>query len=117
MACKVGHKLGAEEFWQHIRTNGGNEIDEPGGVWPDLHMSWTPIYTKDCTLCGDRTEQGEAPFCTWNCPTQALMYGDLADPQSNISLHMQELLGKGFRIFQAKSWEGSREGIIYAQKG
>jgi Fe-S-cluster-containing dehydrogenase component len=116
MACKVGHKLDQDVFWEYIRTNGGNDIDEPGGVWPNLYMSWTPVYTSKCNMCGDRTKNGDEPFCTYNCPTNALTFGDTSDPQSTISLRIEELKEKGFRIFQPHPWEASHKGIYYAQK-
>lgn len=117
MACKVGNKLDLEEWWQHVRTIGGAGIDEPSGTWPDVHMSWMPIHTSDCTLCGARTDQGQEPFCTYNCPTKAMTYGDLDDPQSLVSQKIDELRGRGFRIFKLPEWERSRSEIIYASKG
>jgi Fe-S-cluster-containing dehydrogenase component len=116
MACKVAHKLKTDEFWQYVRTIGGNAIDEPGGVWPDVWMKWMPVYTQECTLCGDRAANGQEPYCSYNCPTKALTFGDMEDPQSAISLRMQELQAKDFRIFQHQPWEGTREAIFYAEK-
>ncbi len=117
LACKVGNKLAEDEWWQHVRTLGsGTGIDEPGGQYPDLHMSWMPIHTTDCTLCGARTAEGQEPFCTYNCPTKAMTFGDLEDPQSPISLRVTELKEKGYRIFQHPAWERTRSEIIYAEK-
>jgi molybdopterin-containing oxidoreductase family iron-sulfur binding subunit len=117
LACKVGNKLAEDEWWQHVRTLGsGTGIDEPAGTWPDLHMSWMPIHTQDCTLCGERTEQGLEPFCTYNCPTKAMTFGDLEDPQSSISKRMAELKEIDYRIFRLPAWERTRPEIVYAEK-
>jgi Fe-S-cluster-containing dehydrogenase component len=116
MACRVAHKLEIDEYWQYIRTIGGNEIDEPGGTWPNLYMKWKPIYTTKCTLCGDRAVKGEEAFCSFNCPTKALTYGDISAPDSAISKRMAELKEKGFVISEASKWEGTHGGIFYAEK-
>ena len=42
------------------------------------------VATK-CHLCAHRLEQGLLPFCAWCCEGQAIHFGDLADPQSEVS--------------------------------
>jgi len=117
MACKVGNNLEVDEWWQHVRTIGsGSGIDEPGGTWPDLWMKWMPVFTEKCVLCKSRASDGLEPYCTYNCPTKALTFGDLEDPQSGISERLAELKGKGYRVFQLPAWEGSKEEIWYAEK-
>ena len=119
MACKVGNKLGERiEDWRlRVNTIGsGKGIDSPGGTWPDVWMSWEPIYTKKCTLCAERTAGGDQPFCTYNCPTKALTYGDMDDEQSAISLRMKELKDIGFSIFQKPEEENSSKNVYYAKR-
>jgi len=116
-ACKVAHNLESDEWWQVVRTIGsGAGIDEPGGTWPNAFMSWMPIHTPDCTLCGERTAQGEEPYCSYNCPTKAMTFGDMDDPSSAISVRMKDLREKGFRIFQLPVWERTRREIFYAEE-
>lgn len=38
---------------------------------------------EKCTLCGQRTSQGEKPACVHNCPAHARYYGDLDDADSD----------------------------------
>jgi Fe-S-cluster-containing dehydrogenase component len=117
MACQVAHDLPDDQWWQFIRTKGGGAgIDEPAGVFPNLRMSWMPIYTLDCTLCGDRQENGSEPYCSYNCPTKAMTFGNLDDPQSPITVRMNQLKEKGYRIFQIPAWERARPEIYYAEK-
>jgi Fe-S-cluster-containing dehydrogenase component len=117
MACKVAYDLPEDEWWQFVRTLGsGAGIDEPAGTWPNLSMSWMPTYTPDCTLCGERTQQGQDPCCDYNCPTKALTYGDLDDPKSPVSKRMAELKEKGYRVFQLSPWERTRPEIWYAER-
>lgn len=43
-----------------------------------------------CTLCSQLRETGEKPACIKNCPGRALMYGDINDPASEISIKLKE---------------------------
>ena len=47
-------------------------------VHPDGHVD-------KCTFCLHRVEQGKDPACVETCPTRALTFGDLADPQSAVA--------------------------------
>lgn len=111
LACKVGNKLSDEDFWMTVRTQGSGEgIDRPGGTWPDLHMSWIPIWTQSCVKCPSRISKGEKPYCVNSCPNGALSIGDDAVAKR------EELREKGFRFFELPSWERSKDGILYAEK-
>lgn len=116
-ACKVAYQLKEDKWWHYVRTIGsGAGVDEPAGEWPNVHMSWMPVYTSECILCVKRTRDGLEPYCTYNCPAKALTYGDLNDPDSPVSVRMRELREKGYNIFQLPAWERTRSEIHYAER-
>lgn len=112
LACKVGNGLPDEKFWLTVRTEGSGEgIDRPAGVWPDLHMSWIPIWSKSCVRCGGRLAEGELPYCVNACPNGALSVGDPAAGEC------EALRQRGFRIFKLPAWENAADNVVYASKG
>ena len=109
LACMTGNDLKDGQFFVSVRTLGSGEgIDRPAGVWPDLRMSWMPFYSKHCIKCKPRTDAGEQPYCVAQCPNRALAYG--ADAVEKIAAARE----RGARIYQLPSWEGTKEGVIYA---
>ena len=111
MACKSINKLDDEDFWVTVRTHGnGHGIDHPAGKWPNLTVSWQPIWSKKCIECAPRQAEGKPPFCVECCPTHAISFGEEADCQ------LEELKGQGFEVFELPAYESSRQGVIYARK-
>lgn len=45
---------------------------------------------EKCTLCKERTDGDEKPMCVMCCPTRARVYGDLDNPESEISKLRQQ---------------------------
>lgn len=58
---------------------------------------------EKCTFCHQRVERGEKPVCVENCLSRARKFGDLDDPESEVSRliatreHIQLLPEKGTR--------------------
>lgn len=111
LACKVGNDLPDEDFWLTVRTLGSGEgIDRPAGVWPDLHMSWLPVWSTSCIKCAGRLAEGELPYCVNACPCDALTIGQAAAEKR------EELRDREFRFFELPPWEKTKSDILYAEK-
>lgn len=61
----------------------GYVVDFPLGDWdaPE-HI---PGTAEKCTFCAHRLERGEVPACMEQCPGRARYWGDMDDPESEIS--------------------------------
>lgn len=129
--CAVAYKLPDDltQWWINVKTvatgtgpstteaTSGNAIDEPTGTWPNLSLDWIPVATTKCTLCPARTQAGLDPYCVWNCPNKARIYGDLDDPASKVSLAMKGYKDRGYKIYQlSDAGTASHAAMYYAEK-
>ena len=68
-----------------------------------------PIGTvRKCTFCAHRLARGEEPACVETCIGDARYFGDVADPQSLVSL-----LNASPRAFRLKEELGTRPRVTY----
>jgi molybdopterin-containing oxidoreductase family iron-sulfur binding subunit len=65
---------------------------------------------EKCTLCEHRVTKGELPYCVEACPANARIFGDLNDPNSDVSY----ILGK-FRAWRLKENHGTEPKVFYVR--
>ena len=69
-----------------------------------------------CTLCAEARERGEEPACVRNCSGRALHFGDINDPESEVSRLIREA-GEGhvFRLRDFGNGPSTRYILKHAQ--
>ena len=58
---------------------------------------------EKCTMCKERTDRGEEPMCVRCCLSKARVFGDLDDPDSEISRILRER--RSTRLLEEKGTE------------
>lgn len=51
-------------------------------------------FADKCTFCLHRVQRGQLPACVETCPTKALTFGDLDDPDSDVAKVLHERRSK-----------------------
>lgn len=74
----------------------------------ESYRKWQPHTVQKCTFCVDRLEKDLDPACVQTCPTRALVFGNLNDPNSEIS---RVLRGRSY--FQPRAELGTDPSLYY----
>ncbi len=84
--CMAACPYNARFFnWGKLTDNPYFEGEEPT-LYEQLRESEHPVgVVEKCTRCTDLTSQGMLPACVQTCPTNARVFGDLDDPESEVS--------------------------------
>jgi molybdopterin-containing oxidoreductase family iron-sulfur binding subunit len=75
---------------------------------PDVPVEEKAGVVEKCTFCVQRTRNGQTTACTEACPVGARKFGDLNDPESEVS----QLL-KTRRVWRLKEETGTEPMIWY----
>jgi len=99
--CMAACPYGSRSFnWQDPRT----AIHDPVTTYPTREQG----VVEKCNFCSDRLVKGQQPACTEACPEQALTFGDLNDPRSDI----RQLL-EANETTQRKPELGTKPSVFY----
>ncbi len=63
---------------------------------------------EKCTFCPQRVEKGQDPACVDECPTSAILFGDMDDLMSNVSRALQKK--DHFRLLEEA---GTKPRVVY----
>ena len=77
---------------------------------PGAGLRYKGIVEK-CTFCDHLVRKGELPFCVQACPADARIFGDLNDPNSEVS----KLLNK-YRPWRLKEHLGTEPKVFYIRE-
>ena len=69
-----------------------------------------------CHNCYHRTEQGMEPACVPTCPSQALYFGDLNDPQSSVSKAIADAEQTADGVTQLRADKGTKPRMWFTGK-
>lgn len=66
--------------------NWDDPVRDPDFNYGDKDVPVRPRgVAEKCTMCKERTDRGDEPMCVICCPVKARVFGDLDDPESEIS--------------------------------
>jgi molybdopterin-containing oxidoreductase family iron-sulfur binding subunit len=75
-------------------------VDFPVGDWDAPEHLANKV--EKCTFCANRIDRGEAPACMVLCPARARHWGDLDDPNSEVSKYLGQRKGASSRLLEDK---------------
>lgn len=94
-ACVVACPYESRQFLWDIRNY------YPGNLPTPYEMLKQKDFQKGtvvkCNFCLQRLEEGQLPACVVACPAQARYFGDLDDPESEVSRLIADYRGTPFR--------------------
>ena len=82
-----------------------------------IYMDPVANQAVKCHNCYHRTEQGMEPACVPTCPSEALYFGDLNDPDSEINHAMQEAQNASGELVQLRPEKGTRPRMWFSGDG
>ncbi len=103
--CVVACPYSSRRFNWHKPSGYGENTNE---LVPKRPMG----VAEKCTLCVHRTRRGKLPRCVEACPVQARHFGDLNDPNSEISQILKQNMS--FRLLEEMNTQPS---VRYIMRG
>ncbi len=85
-ACVMACPYGARYFQDQERDYFGLEAGDGGNAYEQaLYAAHETGVVEKCDFCRRRLERGQEPACSANCMCKARIFGDLEDPDSEVS--------------------------------
>jgi Fe-S-cluster-containing dehydrogenase component len=74
VACKMEHNLPTGQYGIKIAEIGPWQISDD--KW---QLSYIPVPTDQCNLCGKRLSKGKQPACVHNCQSGVMKFGTVEE--------------------------------------
>lgn len=103
--CEVACPYGARTYMDSIKgyfKEGLTAYEQAG------YAKHQAKVEEKCTFCADRVAQGKDPACVATCPAYARHFGDLSDPNSEVSKLIASRKG-----YQLKPELGTNPSVYY----
>ena len=104
-ACRMACPYNAITFLEEIKSYFPDGMTATEEIWYSNHRAGT---AEKCDFCADRVDEGLDPACVQACPTDAMVFGDLNDPHSEVSTLIKSRAGS-----QLHSELGTNPSIYY----
>ncbi len=86
-ACILACPYDARQIWEGKKYYFG---DTPISFETRAYAAHIPGAVQKCNFCANRIDQGLRPYCVETCLTGSLVFGDLDDPNSEVSQALRE---------------------------
>lgn len=94
VTCPYGSRYFCEKWARYFPDGDSAPFEDyQKKVWLETKGEGT---VSKCEFCIDRVEKGMEPACVENCPANARYFGDLEDPQSEVSMLIKQQ--RGFQL-------------------
>jgi len=95
-----------------VSKNGGTATPYYNPALEETYAGVRPRgVVEKCTFCNHRLQNGELPYCVESCPSNARIFGDLDDPNSEVS----KVLAK-FESFRLRENLGTEPKVFYVRE-
>lgn len=114
------HERYRDDSRLYVGTASGSDVAAAAGAIPPHQTAYRhPDYeavrragiVEKCIFCDHRIKNGLQPYCVEACPSEARVFGDLDDPNSDIA----KLL-KAHRSIRLKEEEGTEPNVYYINR-
>jgi len=94
-----------------VDNTGGNALPYYNPEGDETYARVRPKgVVEKCNFCNHRVQNGELPYCVEACPANARIFGDLDDPESDVS----KILGQ-FQAFRLREELGTEPRVFYVR--
>jgi Fe-S-cluster-containing dehydrogenase component len=89
VACKKELSLPNGKFGIKLAKNGPFKLKDTEDKW---ELTYVPIPTQLCDLCGDRVAAGKKPSCVHHCQASVIEYGPVEELAAKLNNKGRQVL-------------------------